>query len=1130
MSDGVERIAGLSLEKQALLLRRLKGAGDGARRRIKPRAPGADSFPLSFAQQRLWFLNQLQPDSPFYNVPDTYRLDGRLDVGVLERSFDALVRRHETLRTTFVTVGGEPRQFVNEPEPFTLPVIDLTGLPAEAREAEALRLAEEEARRLFDLSRDLLLRASLLRLGEDEHLLLMSTHHIASDGWSRGILVGELMTFYEAFIAGLAPALAELPVQYADYAVWQREYLAGEVLDEQLRYWRKQLGGELAALELPSDHPRPPIPTYSGAYYHLEFPEKLGAELNALGRESGATLFMVLLAAFDVLLYRYTGRTDVVVGTPTAGRNRREVEHLIGFFVNTLVMRTDLGGNPTFRELLGRVRAVALGAQANQELPFEKLVEELHPQRDMSRNPLFQIAFGLQNAPTQDFTLRGLSMTPLDVGSGSSRFDLEFHLWQSGESLGGAVIYSTDLFEEASIARLHTHYVRLLEGVVASPDTRISGLPLLTEGERRQLLVDWNQTAAPYPRHLCLQQLFEAQAARTPERVAISFGDERVTYAELNRRANRLAHRLRAAGVGTEVLVGVLAGRSVEMLVGLLAVLKAGGAYVPLDPQYPRERLAFMLDDTAAPVLLTERHLSAPLSPPQGARVVFLDEGDATLDAEAAGDTGGAENPTPSATADNIAYVIYTSGSTGRPKGVAIEHRSVVAFLQWATGRFTESELSGTLASTSICFDLSIFELFAPLVCGGSVVLAENALALPSLSAAREVTLVNTVPSAMAELVRSGGLPASVRVVNLAGEPLKASLAEEVYRHEHVGKVYNLYGPSEDTTYSTEALVGCGDGREPSIGRPISNSEVYLLDEHLQPVPVGVAGELYLGGAGLARGYLGRPAATAERFVPHPFGNVPGARLYRTGDLARYLPDGQLDLIGRVDQQVKIRGFRIEPGEIEAALYTHPQLRGAAVVARGDAPGEKHLVAYVVQQPGASLTAAELRTYLRATLPEYMIPSGFVTLDELPLTANGKTDRRALQNLAPPETPRQETFIAPRDDLERQLADIWEEVLKARAVGVRDNFFDLGGHSLLATRVVSYVRERCGVELPLRLMFESPTVEGIALHVRNAGREQEEVGRLSSMLDRLEQLSEEEVRALLEAAGDGRPDGGGTGQ
>ncbi|MET0621639.1 MAG: amino acid adenylation domain-containing protein, partial [Pyrinomonadaceae bacterium] len=1119
-------VAGLSVA----VVRRLSERGDGARRQIKPRAPGAVSFPLSFAQQRLWFLNQLQPDSPFYNVPDTYRLDGRLDVDVLERSFDALVRRHETLRTTFVNVGGEPRQFVNEHAPFRLPVTDLTGLPAEAREAEALRLAEEESERLFDLSRDTLLRARLLRLGRDAHVLLMSTHHITSDGWSRGVLAGELMAFYEAFSAGREPALPELPVQYADFAVWQREWLQGEVLEEQLRYWREQLGGALPVLELPTDRPRPPMPSYRGAYYQLEFPEKLGASLRALARECGATLFMALLAVFDVLLHRYTGQTDLVVGTPTAGRNRREVEHLIGFFVNTLVLRTNLGGNPTFRELLGRVREVALGAQANQELPFEKLVEELHPQRDMSRNPLFQVAFGLQNAPGQDFALPGLTMTTLDVGGGTSRFDLEFYLWEGDESLGGAVNYSTDLFDEASVARLHTHYVRLLEEVVAAPDARISDLPLLTAGERRQILVEWNQTAADYPRHLCLHQLFEAQAARTPERVALSFGDERVTYAELNRRANGLAHRLRAAGVGPETLVGVLAGRSVEMLVGLLAVLKAGGAYVPLDPAYPRERLAFMLADTAAPVLLTQRHQPAALSA-QAARVLFLD--DAHEDAHEDDLTSGAadaENPTPTASSDNLAYVIYTSGSTGRPKGVAIGHRSAVAFLHWATGRFTEAELSGTLASTSICFDLSIFELFAPLCCGGSVVLAENVLALPSLGATREVTLVNTVPSAMAELVRDGGLPASVRVVNLAGEPLKASLAEEVYRYEHVRKVYNLYGPSEDTTYSTEALVGRGEGREPSIGRPVSNSEVYLLDEHGQPVPVGVAGELYLGGEGLARGYLGRPAATAERFVPHPFTDAPGARLYRTGDLARFLPDGRIDLIGRVDQQVKIRGFRIEPGEIEAALGAHPQVRGAAVIARHDGPGEKHLVAYVARQPGATPAPAELRAFLRAKLPEYMIPTGFVTLDELPLTANGKTDRRALQSLPPPEAPRQETFVAPRDEVEQQLADIWREVLKARVVGVRDNFFDLGGHSLLAMRVVSHLRERCGVELPLRLMFESPTVEGIALHVRAAGREQEDVGRLSNMLDRLEQLSEEEVRALLEAAGDVRPGGGGTGQ
>ncbi|HEY0171187.1 MAG TPA: amino acid adenylation domain-containing protein, partial [Pyrinomonadaceae bacterium] len=1109
--------------KQALLLRRLKGQGGAAaaRRQIRPRPAGAVSFPLSFAQQRLWFLNQLQPDSPFYNVPDAYRLDGRLDAAVLERSFDALVRRHETLRTTFVTAGGEPRQLVNEPTPFRLPVVDLTSLDADEREAEALRLAEEEARRLFDLSRDPLLRARLLRLGEDRHVLLMSTHHIASDGWSRGVLVGELMEFYEAFGEGRAPALPALPVQYADYAVWQREYLAGETLEEQLRYWRTQLGGELPALELPADRTRPPVPSYRGAYYHLEFPEKLGARLNALGRESGATLFMALLAAFDVLLYRYTGRTDIVVGTPTAGRNRREVENLIGFFINTLVLRADLSGDPTFRELLGRVRDAALGAQANQELPFEKLVEELHPQRDMSRNPLFQIAFGLQNAPAQDFALRGLTMTPLDVGSGSSRFDLEFHLWEDGDSLAGAVIYSTDLFEEATLARLQTHFVRLLEGVAADPGARISELPLLTEDERRCILFGWNDTRGEYPREACVHELFEAQAARTPDATALVFGRERVTYAELNASADRLARRLRAEGVGPEVLVGVMMERSPEMLAGLLAVLKAGGAYVPLDPQYPRERLAFMLADTAAPVLLTQRHLSAA-PPTGGARVLFPDD---ASDVEADGSPAAAPAPC------NLAYVIYTSGSTGRPKGVAITHRNAVAFLHWAAGRFDAAELSGTLASTSVCFDLSIFELFAPLSRGGSVVLAENALALPSLPAAREVTLVNTVPSAMAELVRSCGLPDSVRVVNLAGEPLKSSLAEEVYRCGRVRQVFNLYGPSEDTTYSTCSPVERGAGREPSIGRPVSNTEVYLLDARLRPVPVGVAGELHLAGSGLARGYLNRPGATAERFVPHPFSSEPGARLYRTGDLARWLPSGEIEFLGRVDQQVKIRGFRIEPGEIEAALGAHASVRAAAVIARDDGPGGKRLVAYVVNRPGAALEPAALRAFLRVKLPEHMIPSSFVLLDELPLTANGKTDRRALSALPPPEAPtRQESFVPPRDELERQLAGVWEEVLKVEPVGVRDDFFDLGGHSLLATRVVSHVRERCGVELPLRAMFESPTVEGLALHVRTAGRARDEVGRLSSMLDRLEQLSEEEALALLESASGGPPASGETGR
>ncbi|HEX7314137.1 MAG TPA: amino acid adenylation domain-containing protein [Pyrinomonadaceae bacterium] len=1129
MSDQLTRIAGLSLEKQALLLRRLRERGDSARRQIKPRAPGTVSFPLSFSQQRLWFLNQLQPDSPFYNVPDTYRLDGRIDADVLERSFDALVRRHETLRTTFVTVGGEPRQIVNEPRPFVLQVTDLTDLPAAAREAEVLRLAEEESERLFDLSRDTLLRARLLRLGRDEHVLLMCTHHITSDGWSRGVLTGELMAFYEAFGAGREPALPELPVQYADYAVWQREYLSGEVLEEQLRYWREQLGGELPALELPTDRQRPPMPSYRGAYYQLEFPEKLGASLRALARENGATLFMVLLAAFDVLLYRYTGQTDLVVGTPTAGRNRREVENLIGFFVNTLVMRTNLGGNPTFRELLGRVREVALGAQSNQELPFEKLVEELHPQRDMSRNPLFQVAFGLQNAPEPDFELSGLTLTPLDVGGDTSRFDLEFHLWASDVALGGMVIYSTDLFEEASIARLHTHYVRLLEGIVSAPDARISDLPLLTVGERRQLLVEWNQTAAPFPRHECLHDLFNAQAARTPSAPAVVRDEQALTYAELEARSNQLAHHLVALGVKPEARVGVCLGRSPELIVALLGILKAGAAYLPLDPEYPAERLSFLLEDAGVSVVITQRQTEEAFVV-QPVRQLLIDTHWPDISSMPETDPG------TRVTAENLAYVIYTSGSTGTPKGVEVTHRAVARLLfPGAYARLAEGQSFLQLSTPS--FDASTLEFWAPLLHGGRCVLAEERL--PSPARLAELIERHAVSSAWltsslfnAVIDEQGEALGGLRQLLIGGEALSTGHVRRALELLPGVRLVNGYGPTESTTFTCCHEIG--DGGEwgaagVPIGRPIENTRVYVLDGRGEPVPVGVSGELLIGGEGLARGYLNRPGLTAERFIPDPFSGEAGARLYRSGDLARWRADGALEYLGRADEQVKLRGFRIEPGEVEAALRRHAGVADAAVIVREDEPGDRRLVAYFVTNREGAADEAELREYLKGKLPEYMVPSHVVPLDELPLTASGKTDRRALQALAPPEAPRRDSFVAPRDALEQQLADIWEEVLRAGRVGVHDNFFDLGGHSLLATRVVNLLRERCGVELPLRVMFESPTVEGTAQHVWAAGREQEDVDRLSSMLDGLEQLSEEEVRALLESEGDGRP-GGGTGQ
>jgi amino acid adenylation domain-containing protein len=774
-------------------------------------------------------------------------------------------------------------------------------------------------------------------------------------------------------------------------------------------------------------------------------------------------------------------------------------------------MRAGLAGAPTFRELLGRVREATLGAYAHQEVPFEKLVEELHPERDMSRNPLFQVAFALQNAPMQDLDLRGLNMTALEVGSNASRFDLEVHLWQGeDEWLGGYIVYSTDLFVEASMARLHAHYVRLLEGVAANPEARISELPLLTESEQRQLLYEWNDTRREYPRGQCVHELFEAQAARTPGAVALVCGEQRLTYAELNRRADALARRLRAAGVRPEVAVGLYAGRTAEMVVGLLGVLKAGGAYVPLDPDYPQERLAFILADTQAGVLLTEQRLLGKL-PPHDASVICLDDERPQPPASES-----ASQAASRAVEANLAYFIYTSGSTGTPKGVAITHKSVVTMLHWARENFSAAELEGVLAATSICFDLSAFELFVPLSAGGKVILAENALALPTLPAAGEVTLVNTVPSAMAELVRMSGVPRSVLCVNLAGEPLKNSLTQGVYAQGNVRRVLNLYGPSEDTTYSTVAAHARGATTEPTIGRPIAKTQVYILDGRLEPVPVGVPGELYIGGEGLARGYLARPDLTAERFIPDPFGGRPGGRLYRTGDLARYLSDGELEFLGRADQQVKIRGFRIEPGEIEAVLSTHPAISGAVVTTGEDASGEKRLVAYV-EGAETNASAVELKAFLRERLPPYMVPSVFVTLDALPLTPSGKIDRRRLP--APDGARAADAaaeYVAPRTPGEEVLAAIWREVLGVKQVGIYDNFFDLGGHSLLATRVLSLVRERCGAELPLRLMFESPTVEGIAPHVEAGGRMQEELGRLTDVLDRLEHLSDEEVRALLE--------------
>jgi amino acid adenylation domain-containing protein len=1067
------------------------------------------ALPLSFAQERLWFLDRLEPGSAIYNIPVAWRLAGALDPAALERALGEIVRRHQALRTVFAEVDGSAVQVIAPFGGFVLPVEEMSALGEEDREAAVRRRAGEEARRGFDLAAGPLFRAALLRLGARDHVLLFSMHHIVSDGWSMGVLFRELSSLYEAYREGGESPLPEPAVQYADYAVWQRERLEGEVLDRQLSYWRERLAGAPELLELPTDHPRPAVQTYQGATVPVELSAELLERLQALGRSEGATLYMTLLSAFQVLLSKYGGGEDIVVGSPIAGRTRGEVEALIGFFVNTLVLRTDLSGDPGFREVLRRVREVTLGAYENQEVPFEKLVAELQPERSLSHSPLFQVTFTLDNAGTGGGALPGLEVSRAGAELGSAKFDLSLTLSATAQGLRGALTYSTDLFERGTVERMLGHLERVLEQVAADADVRLSRLELLGDAERALVLREWNRTDAEYPADRCIHALFEAQAARTPDAVAVRFEEESLTYAELNARANRFAHYLRSRGVGPEVRVGICMERSLEMMVSLLAVLKAGGAYVPLDPAYPAERLAFMLADSATAVLLTQEKLRGLLAVHPGVQVVV----EAEVRAEIAGEC--AENVRGRAAPGNLAYLIYTSGSTGIPKGVAIEHESAVAFLSWAAGVFTAEEMSGVLAATSISFDLSVFEIFLPLSLGGCVIVVENALALTGSAAADHVRLVNTVPSAIAALIKSDGIPSGVRTVNLAGEPLRADLVDALYAAGGIERVYDLYGPSEDTTYSTFTLRRAGGPA--SIGTPISNTQAYVLTAGLRPLPAGVPGELYLAGRGLARGYLGRPGLTAERFVPDPFSARPGARMYRTGDRVRWKADGTLEYLGRLDHQVKVRGFRIELGEVEAVLRRHQRVADCVVVAREDVPGEKRLVAYVV----GGVEAGALREHLLRDLPEYMVPSAFVLLDTLPLTANGKLDRKALP--APEgDAYARRSYEAPLGEVEAALAGIWGEVLGVERVGRWDHFFELGGHSLLAIKLIGRMRG-AGLHTDVRALFTTPVLAELALSVGRASSEieipanriPEGAGSITPEMLPLVELSQAEIDGIV---------------
>ncbi|HEX5760628.1 MAG TPA: non-ribosomal peptide synthase/polyketide synthase [Thermoanaerobaculia bacterium] len=1084
---------------------------------LAPRPHGGRPL-ASFAQERIWFLDQMGGAEAWaraaYNVPLALDVDGPLDRPALAAALAVVVARHEVLRTSFDLAEGRLAQVVAPRLEPPLPLVDLSGLAAAAggrADSEARRLAGEEARRHFDLARGPLLRCALLRRGPaasaDRHRLLLTLHHVVADGWSLGVLLAELAELYAAALDRRPAALPPLRIQYADYAAWQRDRLAGPQLAAQLGHWLERLDGLPDGLELPADRPRPAAPDYRGARLRRHLPAGLLADLGALGRRQGTTLFMTLMAGFQALLARWSGSEDLAVGSPVAGRDRAELEGLIGLFVNTLVLRGDLSGDPRGTDLLARVREAALAAWAHQDLPFEKLVEELAPRRHLGRAPLFQVFMVLQNAPLSPPRLPGLAVRPVPPAEAEEtavKFDLALAFAASEDGLTLEAEYSRDIFEGASVARLVKHLETLLAGLAAAPELRVSELPLLSAAETRQLLVEWNDTgsalalsAAP----ALLHRLCAEQADRTPDAPAVLYapaGGEAVelTYRALQRRARRLARHLRALGVGPEVRVGVALERTPELPVALLAVLEAGGAYVPLDPAYPAARLAAMVEDARAGqqgfVLLTQERLVPRIEAALGALdapPVHLLCLDAEVDAGLAEAAEGEELLPAAVDPDNLAYLIYTSGSTGRPKGVAITHRSAAALLAWARTLFPPEDLAGVFASTSINFDLSVFELFVPLAGGGTVVLGEDALALAGSPLAARVTLVNTVPSAMAELVRLGAVPPTVRTVNLAGEPLRGALARRLYELPHVARVLNLYGPSEDTTYSTVALAPRHG--EPTIGVPVTGTRAYVVDRWGRPAPAGVPGELLLGGEGLARGYLHRPDLTAERWVPDPFSGAAGARLYRTGDLARWLSEGELEFLGRIDHQVKVRGFRIEMGELEAALAAHPAVREAVVLARetphaaGALSGEKRLVAYVVPAEGEVAgpeLAAALRSHLAQQLPDYMVPSAWVTLERLPLNANGKVDRAALPEPGP-AVGAATADAAPRTPLEELLAQVWEELLAVRGVSRSDSFFDLGGHSLLATRVVSRLRELLGVEVPLRALFEEPTVAGLAARV-----------------------------------------------
>ncbi len=1040
---------------------------------------GKIQIPLSFAQQRLWVLAQLEPESPFYNMFKAVRLQGRLDVAVLERSFNEIIRRHEVLRTTFTTVEETPVQAIAPTATLKLSVVDLQGLSEQEQSLQVQELAITEQLKPFDLTKGLLLRATIVQLGSS-HVLLLTMHHIISDGWSMGIFIKELSSLYQAFVAGSPSPLPELPIQYADFTIWQRQWLQGEVRQNQIDYWKQQLAGTPPLLELPTDRPRSSVQTFLGRSFSFQIDSQLTQKLKLLSQKSGATLFMTLLAAFATLLFRYSGQEDILVGTPIANRNHQEIESLIGFFVNTLVMRTRMFGNPSFSKLLTQVRSYAMDAYTHQDVPFEQVVEGLQLERNLSHSPLFQVVFALQNAPMEQLEMPGLAIAPMQLENVNAKFDLTLQMWETqtaeGVSLQGYWQYNCDLFDRDRITRMAGHFQTLLAGIVANPQQSVGELPLLTEQERHQLLVEWNNTCIPYPDTKCIHQLFEEQVEQTPQSVAVVYEDYELTYQELNLRANQLAHYLQTLGVGPEVLVGICIERSPEMIVGLLAILKAGGAYVPFDPAYPQQRLANMFQDTGVSVLLTQQQLVG-LLPPNSSQVICL-----SADREIFTQYS-PENPKADVTPDNLTHIMYTSGSTGIPKGVGIIHRNVVRLAKGTNyASLTPQEVFLQLGPLS--FDASTLEIWPCLLNGAKLVLMPSQK--PSLEELGEVikryqVSILWLTASLFHLMVDERLQdlQSVRQLMSGGDVLSITHVQKVVRLLTNCQLMNGYGPTENTVFTCCFPITAESpiGKSVPIGRPIGNTQVYILDHNLQPVPIGVWGELYAGGAGLARGYWNRHELNEQKFIPNPFGHPDADRLYKTGDLVRYLPDGNIEFLSRIDNQVKIRGFRIELSEIEAVLTQHSQVREAVAIAREDKPGVKSLAAYVVPESKYP-TSSQLRLFLKEKLPDYMVPASFTVLEVLPITPNGKVDRRALPV---PEFEFNDSpfFVSPRTHSEKILVKIWQDVLGLKQVGIHDNFFELGGDSIIGIQITARANQ-AGLKLTPKQLFGHQTIAELA--------------------------------------------------